>query len=159
MTKPIVDYKHISILWAGPEHAEELALLHAPLFDKPWDSAALQGLLNHPTSTAFLARVGTPAETVGFVVGQLAADEAEILSLGVRADRQRHGIGRRLVEALGRAAKKAEARRLFLEVGTSNTAALGLYGALGFKEVGRRKGYYVKPSGPAEDALTLALDL
>jgi len=159
MTQPIVDYKHVSILWAGPENADELAQLHAKLFDKPWDSAALQSLLNHPSSTAFLARVGSPAETVGFVIGQLAADEAEILSLGVRADRQRNGIGRRLVEALGRAAKKAEARRLFLEVGAGNIAALGLYRALGFKEVGRRKGYYAKPSGPAEDALTLALDL
>ncbi len=96
---------------------------------------------------------------VGFVVGQLAADEAEILSLGVRADRQRHAIGRKLVEALARAVKKAEARRLFLEVGTGNVAALGLYQSLGFQEVGRRKGYYQHPDGAAEDALTLALNL
>jgi [ribosomal protein S18]-alanine N-acetyltransferase len=96
---------------------------------------------------------------VGFVVGQLAADEAEILSLGVRADRQRHGIGRKLVEALARAVKKAEARRLFLEVGAGNTSALGLYRSLGFQEVGRRKGYYQHLGGSAEDALTLALNL
>lgn len=154
-----VDYKHVSILWAASEHAAEIAQLHAGLFDKPWDVAAFQDHLVHPGSTAFMARLGAPAESVGFIVGQLAADEAEILSLGVRADRQRHGIGRRLVEALARAVKKAEARRLFLEVGTGNTAALGLYTALGFQEVGRRKGYYQHPGGPAEDALTLALNL
>jgi [ribosomal protein S18]-alanine N-acetyltransferase len=159
MTLPLVDYKHTSILWAASEHAEELARLHAGLFEKAWDTAAMHNLLGHPGSTAFLAKVGSPAETVGFVLGQLAADEAEILSLGVRADRQRHGVGRRLVEALGRAAKKAEARRLFLEVGAGNLAAFGLYRALGFKEVGRRKGYYERAGAPAEDALTLALDL
>ena len=30
-----VDYKHVSILWAAPEHAEELAELHAGLFEAP----------------------------------------------------------------------------------------------------------------------------
>jgi ribosomal-protein-alanine N-acetyltransferase len=154
-----IDYKHVSILWAGSENAGELAELHRGVFDKPWDTSAFHGLLSHPGSTAFMARLGSPAEVVGFIVGQLAADEAEILSLGVRADRQRHGIGRKLVEALARAVKKAEARRLFLEVGTGNAAALGLYKSLGFQEVGRRKGYYQHPGGTAEDGLTLALNL
>ena len=154
-----IDYKHVSMLWAGSENAVELAELHRSLFAKPWDVAAFQGLLSHPGSTAFLARLGSPAEMAGFVVGQLAADEAEILSLGVRADRQRHGIGRKLVEALARAVKKAEARRLFLEVGAGNASALGLYRSLGFQEVGRRKGYYQHPGGSVEDALTLALNL
>jgi [ribosomal protein S18]-alanine N-acetyltransferase len=154
-----IDYKHVSILWAASDNAAELASLHRGLFDKPWDAAAFEGLLSHPGSTAFLARLGSPVEMVGFIVGQLAADEAEILTLGVRADRQRHGIGRKLVEALARAVKKAEARRLFLEVAAGNAAALGLYKSLGFQEVGQRKGYYEKPAGPAEDALTLALNL
>ena len=160
MTSP-VDYKHVSILWASPEHAAELAELHARLFPKAWDAASFQRLLAHPGSTSFLARLGRPpkAETVGFILGQLAADEAEILTLGVRADRQRHGIARRLVEALARAAKKAEARRLHLEVGQNNGPALALYKKLGFQESGRRKGYYEQPGRPAEDAVALTLVL
>jgi ribosomal-protein-alanine N-acetyltransferase len=144
---------------AATDNAAELAGLHQGLFDKPWDAAAFQGMLGHPGATAFMARLSSPIEVVGFIVGQLAADDAEILTLGVRTDRQRHGIGRKLVEALARAAKKAEARRVFLEVGMANAAALGLYKSLGFQEVGRRKGYYQRPVGPAEDALTLALNL
>ena len=160
MTSP-VDYKHVSILWAAPEHAAELAELHGTLFPQPWDAASFQRLLGHPGSTAFLARMGQPPqpETVGFILGQLAADEAEILTLGVRADRQRHGIARRLVEAMARAAKKAEARRLHLEVGESNAAALALYKVLGFQETGRRKGYYERPGRPPEDAVGLSLVL
>jgi [ribosomal protein S18]-alanine N-acetyltransferase len=153
------EYRHVSILWAAPEHAAELASLHAALFEEAWDAASIERLLAHPGSTAFVARLGTPAETVGFILGQLAADEAEILSVGVRADRQGHGIGRRLVEALSRAARKSDARRLFLEVGSGNVAALSLYRGLGFQEIGRRKGYYAKAKGPPEDALRLALPL
>jgi ribosomal-protein-alanine N-acetyltransferase len=40
-----------------------------------------------------------------------------------------------------------------LEVKASNQVALGLYGGLGFQQVGRRKGYY--PDG--SDALLLEL--
>jgi [ribosomal protein S18]-alanine N-acetyltransferase len=154
-----IDYKHVSILWAEPQHAAELAVLHGDLFAKAWDTASVERLLAHPGSTAFLARVGSPAETVGFILGQLAADEAEILSLGVRSASQRHGIGRRLVQALCRAAKKADAKRLFLDVAPGNVAALGLYRAMGFCEVGRRKDYYDHTGRPSEDALTLALAL
>jgi ribosomal-protein-alanine N-acetyltransferase len=154
-----IDYRHVSILWASPEHAAELANLHAGLFDAPWDAAAFTNLLSHPGSTAFLARVGAPQQTTGFILGQLAADEAEILTLGVGKASQRNGVGRRLVDALGRAAKRAEAKRLFLEVAEDNGPALALYRKLGFAEVGRRKGYYEREGGPAQDALTLALTL
>ena len=153
------DYRHVSILWASPEHAAELARLHAGLFEKAWDADSFLRLLGHPGATSFLARIGTPPQTVGFILGQLAADEAEILTLGVRKDSQRHGIARRLVGALARAAKNAEARRLFLEVGQSNTAALALYKGFGFQEIARRKGYYEHAGAPAEDALVLALSL
>ena len=139
-----IDYKHVSILWAGAEKAGSWPSCIAAFSTSP-GNGGLRVCSSHPGSTAFLARLGTPAEMVGFVVGQLAADEAEILSLGVRADRQRHGIGRKLVEALARAVKKAEARRLFLEVGTGNAAALGLYQSLGFQEVWAAQGLLSAP--------------
>ena len=154
-----IDYARLNILWAAPEHAGEIGELHAGLFDKAWDAQSIARLLEHPGSIAFLARLGDPMQTVGFILSLLAADEAEILTLGVHKDRQRRQIGRRLVEAMARAAKKAEARRLFLEVSEANKAALALYRRLGFLEVGRRKGYYERPGSPPEDALTLALAL
>ena len=151
---PEPDYRHLSVLWATPEAAATCAELHADLFAPAWDEKSFQALLDHPASVAFLARLGTPPETVGFILGQLAADEAEILTLGVRADRQRHGIASRLIEALARAAKQAEARILFLEVEAGNTAALALYRKLGFEERGRRKGYYAKANAAPADAVT-----
>jgi len=108
-----IDYKHVSILWAGAENAAELAGLHGGLFDKPWDAAAFNGLLAHPGSTAFLARLGSPAEMAGFVVGQLAADEAEILTIAVRPGQRGRGHGRLLMEeALRRLYRDREFRAL-----------------------------------------------
>lgn len=154
-----IDYRHVSLLWAGPEHAADIAQVHKSLFPDAWDVPFLEKVLAHPGSIAFLARIGAPQHTAGFVLGQIASDEAEVLSLGVRADRQRHGIGKRLVEALARAARKSEVRRLFLEVGSGNKPALGLYQKLGFTQVSSRAGYYQRPGAAAEDAHVLSLSL
>ena len=154
-----LDANRVSLLWAGLEHAAEIAACHAPLFPEPWDAASIERLLENPGSTSFVARYGNPQATLGFIIGQLAADEAEILTLGVAQPFQRNGIARRLIDALARAAKRAEAKSVFLDVADDNIPALVLYSRLGFKEAGRRKDYYQRPQGPAIDALVLRLAL
>ncbi len=153
------DPKRVSLLWAGLDRADAVAGLHAMLFDPAWDEESIRKLLDHPAATSFVAFDGGSQQVVGFIMGQLAADEAEILSIGVAPDWQRAGLGRRLVEGLATAAKRAEARRLFLEVADDNEGALALYRAAGFAETGRRKDYYTRNGGAAADAVTLALDL
>ena len=154
-----IDPKHISILWANANHAGELVPMHERLFDSGWDEAAFTAMLSNPASTAFVAQIGNPHTTIGFVIGRLAADEAEILTLGVAPEVQRRGLGRLLVEALIRAARQAEIKKMFLEVAASNEAAIGLYRALNFTETGRRNDYYAGKDGKREDALILALEL
>lgn len=152
-----IDPKYVSLLWAGPDQAGAIAALHVQLFDPPWDEAGIRALLDHPASTAFVAMVGNPKTAVGFVMGQLAADEAEILSIGVAKEWQRKGIGRRLVDGLARAVARAEVKRVFLEVAADNAPAVALYRRLGFAEAGRRKDYYARKGGAAVDALKLTL--
>jgi [ribosomal protein S18]-alanine N-acetyltransferase len=134
--------RHVSILWAEPEHAELLAGLHAKLFAEAWNAESLRELLGHPGSTAFYARFAQDPEPVAFIVARLAADEMEVLTIGVRPDRQGRGIGKQLLQALLRAAVKAGARRLFLEVAEDNLAALAIYKGAGFQQVGTRAAYY-----------------
>ncbi len=148
----------------GLEHADELARLHASLLDEGWDAASFKELLADPGALAFAAGPGVgSAETGrpawGFIIGRVAADEAEVLVLGVARERQRLGIGGRLVERMCRAAARRGARRLYLEVAESNVAARALYARLDFKENGRRRGYYVRTDAPAEDAINLWLSL
>lgn len=153
------DPKYVSLLWAGPDRAAEVAALHAQLFNPAWNEDSIRILLDHPASTAFIAFDGGARETVGFVLGQLAADEAEILAIGVKSAWHRQGIARRMIEGLARAIERAEAKRLFLDVAADNDAAMGLYLGLGFTATGLRRGYYQRDTGPAVDALTLALNV
>ncbi|NOT72051.1 MAG: ribosomal protein S18-alanine N-acetyltransferase [Hyphomicrobium sp.] len=156
---PFRNIKHVSMLWAAPERAGEIAALHKRLFSPAWDEASVLNLLEHPASTSLVAVAGDPKQLAGFVIGQLAADEAEILSIGVAPDWQRTGLGKMLVQGLARASKRGEAKRLFLEVAEDNVAAQALYSSLGFTEAGRRKRYYERPGATPVDALVLALIL
>ncbi len=154
--QPQRDLREISLLWASPDRASSLATMHAELFSPPWDQKAIQALLEHPFAASLVAIAGQTREPAGFIIGQIPGDEAEILSVGVVGSWQRSGLGRRLVEGLIRAAQRAEARRIFLEVAVDNEAALRLYQALDFQRVGKRPRYYQRGAGVAVDAYILA---
>jgi ribosomal-protein-alanine N-acetyltransferase len=96
---------------------------------------------------------------IGFALASGAADERELLSIGVLPEYRRSGIGRQLVETIIAESTKRGAARLFLEVAEDNAAAQRLYRNLGFFAVGRRPGYYRRKSGPAVAALTLRCNL
>ncbi len=133
-----------------------LARLHGASFSQVWDSAALAGLLAHGSKTLLAEQDGA---ILGFVLYRLAADEAEILTLVCAAEARRRGIARHLVQAAATDAADSGAAHLFLEVGTDNEPARGLYAALGFKQIGQRKEYYPSTSGKSEDALLLSCSL
>jgi ribosomal-protein-alanine N-acetyltransferase len=137
---------------AGPGAGETLAALHAAAFDEPWSGEALEALLTAP------GVIGLMRED-GFILIRIAADEAEILTLAVRPQARRRGLGGALVEAGAEAAHAANATSLFLEVAADNRAAIALYARSGFQQVGRRKGYYAREGGAPVDALVLARSL
>jgi ribosomal-protein-alanine N-acetyltransferase len=154
-----LDPKNVSLLWASPDRVTEIAALHAKLFVPPWGEKSIAALIEHPAAAALVAQVGEPKAMAGFVIGQLAADEAEILSIGVAPEWQRRGLARTMIEGLARAATRADAKRLYLEVAEDNAAAAALYDNLGFAEVGRRKDYYQTSGAEPVDAVLLALKL
>lgn len=139
--------------------AGEVTHLHAPLFEEPWTGESIGALLAHPASASFMAYAGDPPEPAGFLLGQIAADQGEILSLGVLGDLQRRGVGRRLVTAFMDAARDSGVRDIFLEVASGNAAARRLYESLGFVQAGCRPHYYPRSGGGAEDALMLTVAL
>jgi len=139
----------LAIRPAGPFNLTLLAELHAACFAERWDAPALASLLAMPGALAFLASgpIGRDEEPLGFVLLRAIAGEAEIISIGVRPEARRRGIGRRLLEAALAAAAAGGAERLFLEVAADNYQALGLYLSHDFTEVGRRPNYYQRNGG------------
>jgi len=88
----------------------------------------------------------------GYVIGHSAADEGEILNLGVAPAQRGKGVGRALVQGMLARLRERGAQTVYLEVRESNSAARRLYESLGFSEVGRRARYYRRP---LEDAVIL----
>ena len=130
-----------------------LVRLHGECFAQGWTTEAFGRLLASPRTFALLAQ--TDDVPAGFVLFRIAADEAEILSLGVRPGSRRASLGRALVLAAALQAFDEGVHTIFLEVAADNMAASALYAALGFSAAGRRKAYYREPDWPATDALTL----
>jgi len=92
---------------------------------------------------------------VGFAGFWILADEAHIISIAVRSEYLRQGIGELLLLALIDLAMELGANIITLEVRVSNTAAQQLYDKYGFIQVGRRRAYYVDNR---EDALIMLTD-
>ena len=140
----------IEIVPAGATATPLLAQLHGGCFADAWDAAAVARLLAMPGAFALLAaRAGEP---VGFVIARQAADELEIVSIGVLPAARRAGAARALLDAAFARAQGATV--CFLEVAAGNAAARALYLRLGFAQVGRRPRYY-----GSEDALVLRREL
>lgn len=132
---------------------EELADIHASAFQypRPWSSEEFAALLASPYTVLVEA-------VQGFALGRVVAGEAELLTIAVRPDARRQGVGSRLLSDLIEAASERGAQSIFLEVAADNQAAISLYHMCGFREHGRRKAYYSMPSGKT-DALTYRLSI
>jgi [ribosomal protein S18]-alanine N-acetyltransferase len=88
-------------------------------------------------------------EVGGFIVARQIADEAEVLNLAVRRDRRRSGQGGGLLEAALAEFKARGVSRVYLEVRESNAVATMFYERHGFRQAGKRKGYYRNPDEAA----------
>jgi ribosomal-protein-alanine N-acetyltransferase len=105
--------------------------------------------LEHPTTFGLLHPDG------GMILGRVAADEAEVLTLAVVPAARRRGIGAALLRAAMTRATELGSKVMFLEVAVTNRAARNLYAGHGFAEAGLRHRYYVDGT----DALVLRSSL
>jgi [ribosomal protein S18]-alanine N-acetyltransferase len=146
-----------SLSEARPPDAGAMAMLHGHSFRRGWSESEVEQLLLDRQVLAHRAMWGD--ELVGFILSRMAAGEAEILSVAVDAAWQGQGLGRRLLDLHLRRLAGLGVATVFLEVEEGNSAALRLYDRAGFREVGRRSGYYPQAQGAAAAARVLRRDL
>ncbi|MGE4527628.1 MAG: GNAT family N-acetyltransferase, partial [Rhodospirillaceae bacterium] len=115
----------------------------AEMFPRPWSEVEFRTLLSSPGVFALLAE-SEEAGPEGFVLARIAADEMEILTIGVRPERRSAGVGHLLLKHALAAAAEAGAAQAFLEVSVNNHAAVALYTAHEFQITGTRKKYYLE---------------
>lgn len=130
----------------------EVVRIERSCFADPWSEESFRRLLpGHPA--IFQVLVVPPEDRVaGYVIAFALGPDAEVLNIAVEPASRGKGFAGQMLDVLlidlGRRGVKAA----FLEVRESNTAARGLYGSRGFREIGRRKNYYRRP---VEDALVM----
>jgi ribosomal-protein-alanine N-acetyltransferase len=83
----------------------------------------------------------------GFALGIAIAGEAELYRTAILPEFRRRGEGLRLLSAFLEACAARDCRSVFLEVRSRNNAAISLYKAAGFEQVGMRRGYYGDDDG------------
>lgn len=132
---------------------ERIAALHAQTFPRAWTPSDVGALLKGPGGLGFVARRN--GQAIGFLIGRVALDDAELMSIGVLASDRRRGIARDLLVHLEQALSAKGASALFLEVDVANGAAVRFYRSEGFCQVGLRKLYYKVANGRRSDALVM----
>ncbi|MDZ7922628.1 MAG: ribosomal protein S18-alanine N-acetyltransferase [Marinagarivorans sp.] len=119
----------------------------------PWNESHFKGSL---TNAHHVVGLTQNDQLIAYAVISLVAGEAELLLFVIDEKYQGKGIGRLFLEALVDILQN-QASALFLEVRAGNIAAINLYEAVGFNQVGERPNYYSTPLG-REDALVFAMD-
>ena len=148
--EPILEFRP----WRAPD-LDVICEIELRTFPLPWHREQFIDLLAHPAGLGWVA-AREHGPVVGYAIGWVAADEAELADLAVSEEFRDRGIGAVLVRAFAREAGVRGARRLYLEVRVSNEAAQRFYERLGFGVVGRRTAYY---RNPREDALAMSVNL
>ncbi len=123
-------------------------------FDAPWTRESLTEELTRSFARVLIAETPTDG-VVGYVHYWRVADESEVLNVATLPERRREGHARALIAAVIQETRAEGGLKVLLEVRPSNTAAVGLYTALGFARTHTRKGYYTD----GEHAWVMALDL
>jgi ribosomal-protein-alanine N-acetyltransferase len=134
-------------------HIDELLPIEADLFGPEQWSAAM--FWNELANGNFYLVAEVDGGIVGYAGLSLHDREAWVQNIAVRRDRQRHGLGRRLLEALLAEAAARGVSTVLLEVAVDNGPAQRLYAEYGFETVGVRRGYY-QPTNT--DALVMRRD-
>lgn len=122
----------------------------------PWTRGIFRDCLRAGYPALVLVEAG--GRLAGYALLSVAAGEAHVLNVCADPALPRQGHGRRLLRALLQQARGRGAQRVFLEVRPSNEAAIALYHAEGFNEIGRRPRYYPARDG-REDAIVMALEI
>ena len=136
---------------------DDVAELERQVYPHPWS----RGNFADSLASAYQAWVLRSDEgaLLGYFLLMPAVDEAHLLNLAVRAERQGQGLGRYLLDKAVACARGLSMESILLEVRPSNLRAQDVYLRYGFSQIGRRKGYYPAPGNLCEDAIVMRLRL
>jgi len=134
---------------------DRIILIEREIFLFPWSP----GNFSDSIKTGYACHVLQQTDILmGYGIMMMSPEEGHILTLGIAADWQKKGLGKKLLQFLIQSAREQNAKSVFLDVRESNHGAAQLYKQMGFQHIATRKGYYPAMCG-REDALVMRLML
>ncbi len=134
--------------------ADKLAELEEKYFSIPWSRESIVDSFKLDNYRFVVAEESE--DIVGYCALYIAGDEADITNVVVDEAFRRKKIASKLLDFLFEEARKAQVKKVHLEVRKSNESAIALYEKVGFEKIGERKNFYDKPR---EDAILMSIEL
>ncbi|ATF11026.1 ribosomal protein S18-alanine N-acetyltransferase [Brevibacillus sp. HB1.2] len=151
MSQPIdLEYRYMTMQDVGA-----VAELERLAFTTPWPHDAFVNELTRNPNARYVV-VAHQNRVIAYCGMWIVIDEAHITNIAVHPLYRGKKVGLALMIKMMGVAKMQGAHSMTLEVRPSNTVARNMYIKLGFKEHGRRKGYY---SDNNEDAIIMWVTL
>lgn len=135
---------------ATPTDVPAIHAIECVAFGDPWSEASFHASVGADQVEALVAEDG--GRVVGYAIGWCFVPEAEVANIAVAPAERRRGSGGALLDGLLSRLASRGVDTVFLEVRAGNAAARTLYETRGFEAVGRRRGYYRRPT---EDAVIM----
>jgi ribosomal-protein-alanine N-acetyltransferase len=131
---------------------DDIMEIEEEAFSMPWSRWMFERELVDNRSNFLVARSGSAI--VGYIGFWLVEDEAHIVTIAVRSDFRRKGVGSVLIASALALAVHVGADKATLEVRVTNIPAQELYKKFGFEAVAIRRRFY---SDTGEDAYVMWL--
>lgn len=125
--------------------------LEKEIFPDPWSETAIKETYEQKQTLLLVAY--EDKELIGYLILYYVLEDGEIARIAVAPDKQRQGVGGRLLLELEDVCEDNGITRLLLDVRESNEQAISFYRGYGFEEDGIRRNFY---KNPAEDAVLMS---
>ncbi|MBA2661493.1 MAG: ribosomal protein S18-alanine N-acetyltransferase [Bradymonadaceae bacterium] len=122
----------------------------------PWPLESFEREQGLAWSRTWLVEDPSTGQLLAFLVFWIVHDEVHILNVAVDPAARRRGIARAVLRHFVAICRQKRVSFVTLEVRAGNEAARGLYAALGFRRIGRRKNYY---ADNGEDGVVMGLNI
>ncbi|HEX9430341.1 MAG TPA: ribosomal protein S18-alanine N-acetyltransferase [Candidatus Bathyarchaeia archaeon] len=139
--------EEVNIRAVNQDDIERVSMLEQASFNDPYPSYFLSELARDNPETFLVLTLNN--EIVGYGVVDRWEDHDHLISIAVRPDSRRKGLGEALLVELEK--RLSNERPLRLEVRQSNFAAIHLYSKRGFTKTGLAEEYY----GDGENAIVM----
>lgn len=136
------------------QYIEQLLAIEQASFSAPWTLDDYLTEVARPI--AHIVAVTDGDKLLGYGGFWQVMEVAEVNNVAVAEEYRRQGIGKMLMAGLLDLAALLGCEQVHLEVRAGNAAAIALYDALGFHQVGVRPEYY---DNPKEDAVLMTCDV